>query len=66
MVMTQIPALLLPKGTHGQKTSVTKTPEFYERKQKPIKIAALLKGTHGHKENISQNGRKQRRRKGSM
>ena len=66
MVMTQIAALLLPKGTHGQKASVTKTPEFYERKQKPIKIAALLKGNHGHKENISQNGRKQRRRKGSM
>ena len=64
--MTQIPALLLPKGTHGQKASVKKSPEFYVREQKPIKIAALLKGTHGHKENISQNGRKQRRRKGSM
>ena len=55
--MTQVPALFLPKGSNGKKTTVKKAPLKSQKKQKPVKLAALLGGINGHKENTKKSRR---------
>lgn len=55
--MPQVPVLFLPKGTHGKKTTVKKTPVKIQQKQKNVKLAALLRGINGHQENTKKSRR---------
>ena len=52
--MTQVPALFLPKGSNGKKTTVKKTPIVTQQKQKTVKLAALLRGNNGNKKNTKK------------
>ncbi len=54
MVMTQVPALFLPKGSNGKKTTVKKAPLKVQQKQTNIKLAALLGGINGHKKDAKK------------
>ncbi len=55
--MTQVPALFLPKGSNGKKTTVKKAPMKSQKKQKPIKLAVLLGGINGNEKNSKKSGR---------
>jgi hypothetical protein len=55
--MSQVPALFLPKGSNGKKTTVKKSPVKVQEKQKVVKMAALLGGNNGHKKNTKKSGR---------
>ena len=57
--MTQVPALFLPKGSNGKKTTVKKAPLKSQKKQKPIKLAALLGGINGYKKDTKKSRRSQ-------
>jgi hypothetical protein len=57
MVMTQVPALFLPKGSNGKKTTVKKAPLKSQKKHKPIKLAALLGGINGYKKDSKKSRR---------
>lgn len=58
--MTQVPALFLPKGSNGKKTTVKKAPVKIQQKQKNVKLAALLGGINGHKKDTKKSKSKSR------